>query len=251
MRVKTDVYTLMNYSGVLKLGKVTNLSLSTEVDTSRLKTTGNDAVYGSKYFYGTSYFKTILPVTTATWALGTYASRWKQVHSEYAYFDYLVLRNPAGSPTDTGFVKYDGSKISFGKPLEISNLNVTTNFQMDSAASLRSLKIEQLGYIVSDVKDSVVTLDSLMSNVLLGLPGNVTNPGIETIDMAGAAIGHIVIFYTTDVSDSILFRATQADGNIYNATNFYLKRNQNAGFMLIYDQPAFQTYWMCLWVRKN
>lgn len=253
--VKADVYTLMNYSGALKAGKVTNASLSTEVDTGRVKTTGDDAIYGVKSFYGNTFrTKTHLPLTSNTWSSGTFGFRWRQVNSEYGYFDYLMLVNPTDTTDTTGW-GYDGDKIYplDDKPVSIPNLTITETVIMDSAASLEVLKLFPTGVTFSNVTDSVITLDSVMSNINLTSPGNMT-VGIETMNLDGAAVGDVVILSTIEQTDSIRFREDTNDGNLNLdvAGDFYMKNGDYIAFIYAIKSIGPVVYqWNELWRKNN
>lgn len=238
-----DLYSVAKYSGGLKTGVVTNASLATEVDTSRLKTTGNDAVYGSKYFYSTLYSKTQLPVTTKTWSSGTFGFRWRQVNSEYLYADYLILANPTDT-IDTAVIDYDGTKISFDKPINVGSINITNSVSMDSATSLDFIRARPIEYIIDDVADSIIIMDSVVSIITLQLPGNVVTPGIEKITMNDAAEGTILIFYSVDGNDSVTFRDAEADGNLQMEGDFTLRKYDSIEFMFIADAGVGQYYWI-------
>ena len=252
--VKADVYTTLNYSGNLKNSVVGNSNLKTEVDTSRLKTTGTDNLYGLYNFYGGyQRFKTIYPIITDQYYNGYYGVRWLWTEAKYVCAEQFVLRNPTDPENDSSGWVYDGSKITTigDKPVEVNDLNIKETFTMDSAASVQTLKLVPNSYTIPEESDSVIVLDSLLSNCLLFLPATIDKPGIETINMTGAAVGTILILYTTDATDSILIRETQTDGNIKNKSDFYLTSGDNIGFMYIYDQPALAYYWIVLWKQDN
>jgi len=122
---------------------------------------------------------------------------------------------------------------------------------MDSAAALQSLKINPEEYTIANVADSIIAIDSLQSNIMLNTPGNVVTPGIEKITMTGAAVGHIIILYTTEPSDSVVFQDSNSDGNLRMAGDFTMKNSDNIAFIFISDETAGFEGWMEIWRKDN
>lgn len=182
--------------------------------------------------------------TTASARIGLTAAPYLAIYSR----NFVVVND---YNNDSVLVSYDDSTLSFNKPMSIGSLSITDNFAMDSAAAIQALKLEPESYAITDVNDTVITATTLMSNMQLTLPGDVTR-GIETINMTGAAIGHILIIYTTDADDSVLIQQ-ESDGNLLldAAGDFWLRSGDNMGFMYMYDQPALQFRWMELWRKNN
>ena len=207
--------------------------------------------HGAVTFNDSTYFPanpTIIrfqkPLSKATInAIGTLSEPYDIIYAD-------VFRIPNTEGNDSVSVTYDDSTLTFDKDISIPNLSVTETFSMDSAAAIQSLKLTNNAYTIVDVGDSVITTATLMSNIQLALPGDVTK-GIETITMTGAAVGHIILLYTTDADDSVLFVDAASDGNLYMAGNLWLRAGDNIAFMYIYDQPSLAWAWMELWRKDN
>ena len=162
---------------------------------------------------------------------------------------YFKVPNTEGNDSCT--ISYDDSVLTFTKEVSIPTLNVTDNFAMDSAAALQSLKIKPEEYTIANVADSIIAIDSLKSNVMLNTPGNVVTPGIEKITMTGAAVGHILILYTTEPSDSVVFQDSNSDGNLKMAGDFTMKNNDNIAFIFINNEGEGDNFWMEIWRKDN
>jgi len=254
-----DIYSAIKYTGGLKNAVVAASNLATSLDTNLVKTTGTDNIYDNKTFLGgISTFKNILPAVTDDHVLGSYFSfsqyRWEWSAIKYLLVEEIMLTAPnyISDTTAAAIWTYDGASVSLNKPIEIDSFTVRKHFAMDSAASFQSFKLEPNTYSIVDVGDTVITTANLMSNMQLTLPGDVSS-GIETINMTGAASGHILIIYTTDIDDSVLFvdRDIEADGNLEMGGNLWLRGGDNIAFQFIYDQPALSWIWMELWRKNN
>lgn len=193
---------------------------------------------------GTSNLNRIYPTTSSTSQIGTVLTPYQTIWGRY-------FRMPNTEGNDSCLISYDDSIVTFDKEVSIPNLNVTDNFAMDSAAALQSLKINPEEYTIANVADSVIAFDSLQSNVMFNTPGNVVTPGIEKITMTGAAVGHILILYTTEPSDSIVFQDSNADGNLKMAGDFTMKNNDNIAFIFIRNETEGDNFWMEIWRKDN
>jgi len=193
---------------------------------------------------GALFTYAIVPVTNNLMNIGTATNYYRDIYAKN-------FKVPNTEGNDSCTISYDDSVLTFTKEVSIPNLSVTDNFAMDSAAALQSLKINPEEYTIANVADSIIAIDSLQSNIMLNTPGNVVTPGIEKITMTGAAVGHIIILYTTEPSDSVVFQDSNSDGNLRMAGDFTMKNSDNIAFIFISDETAGFEGWMEIWRKDN
>ncbi len=152
--VKADLYNVVTYAGALKPAVVTNVSLSTEVDTGRVKTTGNDNIYGVKTLHNTWNTEFLLPRINSVYWNGNAAVRWKVVFSKYMYSDYFVVTNTSDI-TDTAIISYDGTTVSIDKPLSVGGITITAQTLGATNAAVPDTNVISAGSIYIDVSTNL------------------------------------------------------------------------------------------------
>lgn len=241
--LQTDVYGVIKYTGGLKNAIIGSANFTTALDTSLPRTTGTDYIWGTRYNLGTTnYFRTVFPYTTNAYWLGHPSYKWFYSYITHLRTEDLIIYNNAWD--DSASISYNGTIISFNKPISSSSLTLTDELELDSATTMVSFKLSPASYQIVNVGDSVLTIDSLMSNVLLLLPGDVTTPGIEKITMEDAPEGHILILYITTTSDSVVFRDMESDGNLQISGDFTMNTHDTIQLMYIKDADAAEYYWI-------
>ena len=169
----------------------------------------------------------------------------------YIYSKNFVTVNAEGNDSCT--ISYDDSVLTINKELSVGTLTVTDNITMDSSGAFQSIHFKPNTYAITAVDDSIITIDTLKTNIELTLPGDVTSPGIEKITMTGVPDGHIIILYHHDLNDSVVFQDANADGNLKMAGDFYMNVGDNIAFMMTtgdYGGSEGQ-HWIELWRKDN
>lgn len=241
--VKADVYAIIDYSGGIRNGSVMFDDLSTSAKASLMQIAGTQTITGTKTFANSyTLFSAIYPRTNETYVNGIPGARWISTSSKNIYCDNLVINNPTNS-NDTVFIGYNGNQIDFhGKKVKIDTLNISTKIIVDSAAAFNSLKLLGTAHSFGSVADSVIELTSLMSNVRLNPPGNMSN--VEALSMVGASTGSIIILWNYNTLYSITLEDSAPDGNLQLAGNFTLSAGDCITLMYYYDQPNLSYKWM-------
>lgn len=164
-----------------------------------------------------SYSKTLLPVTTNIYQLGSSSARYFSTHNKYAYAEQFIVTNPSSPSTDTVIISYDGTEIQMG------GLNINDSYvSMDSATTFDLIAFTAHTYTVPAAGDTIMTLTSTdrYSSIQLDLPGNMS-PGISRLFVNGAQKGMIIRFYNGDASYTMEFEDyVGGDDNIYMAGDF-------------------------------
>lgn len=167
-----------------------------------------------------SYSKTLLPITTNIYQLGSSSARYFSTHNKYAYADQFIVTNPSSPATDTVIISYDGTEI------EIGGLNLTDGYvSMDSSTTMDLLAYTPHSYTIPAAGDTILTLVTAnrYSMIELDLPGNMT-AGISRIYVQGAQKGMVLRLYNMDGS-----YAAKINDYIGNDDNLYLSANFDFG----------------------
>jgi len=242
--ILTDLYTSISYSGLLKAGVVGASNLAIALDTNLVKSTGNDAIYGNKYFYGSTYMNHLLPIADNIYWNGHSSLRWYYGYVTHFRTEDLIIYNQ--TQDDSGSVTYDNDKFTFNKQVEAASMSITESLSMDSAAAFQSFQLTQGVYTFGNIVDSVVVCDTaLYSNLRLELPGVMAN--VSYLEMP-APIGFIVILYNTSATDSVTLVAGKdyMKRGFVMASDITLASDENAGFMMIQGSGG-GLVWMNLW----
>ena len=160
-------------------------------------------------------------VSDTLWAISLYANGYPYNATSYwGFFDRpfykmysreFVLVNPYDNDSVT--VTYDDSTLTFDKKISVANLTVTSSFNIPDSVSFSGFALSGNAYTPSRTDDSVITLGSTMSSIILSLPGAVTTPGIEKIVMTNAG-NEQMLTITNRSSFEILLDDGEADGNL-------------------------------------
>jgi hypothetical protein len=154
----------------------------------------------------------IFPTATSTGYIGWFNEPFQNVYSKA--FSLMNTEN-----NDSVRITYDDSTLSINKTLSIANLEITDQLQLPDSASFSGWALSETDYAPSFVTDSIITLTSMCSSVLINPPGSMGSPGIEKILLTGAGNGQILVL-TNRQALSMVFQDNEADGNLNLASDF-------------------------------
>jgi len=247
--VKADVYSVISYSGGIIDGTVMWADMSTSAKSEIVQTTGTQSIAGTKTLTDYWFAEGFYPSADNTYRLGLYPSyRWNWVETRYLAAYQIVMRNSAG--TDSAIVDYDGTKITFDKPVTVADFRITESISVDSATTFNSLKLYGDTYTPALVGDSILVIDTLQANIRIAPPGNMAR--VIGMSMEGASEGTIVILYNTSAIYSITLKDDIASGlygendhNLFKmAGDLVLAAMDNITFKYTYNDVELAFQWM-------
>lgn len=144
------------------------------------------------------------------------------------YSRNFVVVNPYEN--DSVYISYEDSTISFNKPLTVETLNITGDLVVPDSAQFSGLALSQATYQPTLATDSVIALTNVESSIVINPPASMGTPGIEKITMTGAGNGQILVI-TNRQALTIVFQDSEADGNLYLATDFSMGQWQSLTLM--------------------
>jgi len=219
--VKADVYTVMDYSGALSPGIVTNVSLSTEVDTGRVQTTGNDNIYGNKTLLGLLNTSSVYPRTDDAYGSGTYALRWLWSSVKDFYVESIHITDPGGSDsTDAADFSYNGTIVSLTKPLSVGGITISAQTLGATDAVVADTNVISVGSINIDVSTDLAQ----NADDFIILPAITSVPVGYTITIVANSNGNFEL--RTVASSNTKINNVDADG-----TNEYLVTDATTVFV--------------------
>jgi len=202
-----------------------------------------ETITGKKIYSNSLHgVKHLFPTTTDTYFNGWSTVRWLMMMAKNMYAENFYVLDPGGSDsTDAVTISYDGTNVTFDKPL-----NITQSLTMDSAATVNVLNLEPHPYIVPSVGDTILTLTTsdLYSLIELDLPGDLD--GISKFQIDTAAKGMVLKIYNADADyDAVFVDLVGNDDNLYMAGDFTLSAGlyQYIEFLCIDATKAAQK-WM-------
>lgn len=193
-----------------------NASLKTKMATKDL----TEIYTGTKTFNATStYFKSIYPILDGSYNLGSPTYKWKRGYFDNLSTASLIIRDPA-NPDDTTYINFttDGGVV-FNDPVTIQSIRITNKIVSDSSVTFPSIKLQEYEYNFTNVADSMIIIDTLVSNVELIPPGNMAR--VIGFSVAGASEGTIVMLFNTSPTYTITLK-----DNIY--SNLYGENEHNS-----------------------
>lgn len=144
------------------------------------------------------------------------------------YSRNFVVVNPYEN--DSVYISYEDSTISFNKPLTVETLNITGDLVVPDSAQFSGLALSQATYQPTLATDSVIALTNVESSIVINPPASMGTPGIEKITMTGAGNGQVLVI-TNRQALTIVFQDSEADGNLYLATDFSMGQWQSLTLM--------------------
>lgn len=144
------------------------------------------------------------------------------------YSRNFVVVNPYEN--DSVYISYEDSTISFNKPLTVETLNITGGLVVPDSAQFSGLALSQATYQPTLATDSVIALTNVESSIVINPPASMGTPGIEKITMTGAGNGQVLVI-TNRQALTIVFQDSEADGNLYLATDFSMGQWQSLTLM--------------------
>ncbi len=231
--VKADLYNVVTYAGALKPAVVTNASLSTEVDTGRVKTTGNDNIYGIKTFVDGN---TLLGSLRTHWIFpndngGTYNIglawiwRYNKLYITEVYTDDIFFSDPVDT-TNLAKISYDGTVLNIDKPLNITGGIVLTAQTLGATnaavpdtnvISVQTINVDVSTDLAQDANDWIV------------LPAITSVPVGHTITIVANSNGNFEL--QTPASSQTKINNVDADGSfeylVTDATTVYITKISN------------------------
>lgn len=240
--IKADVRNIIGYDGGVIDGAIAWADLSTSAKSNIVQTAGTqNNIGGSKGFTDDMTTENIFPSADITYNLGSISRQWYRGYFNSVRTRTLVVINPSDT-AEIAEIGYDGAKVSFDKPVEMNNIQIKETFKMDSAASFNSVRLLMGVVTPSDVADSILALDSLVTNIRINAPGDMLN--VERLDIDGVSAGSIVILWSMHASNDITLKDNATDGNLNLAGDFTIAAGDCITLMYYYDQPAMNWRWM-------
>jgi len=210
--VKADVYSVISYSGGIIDGTVMWADMSTSAKAEVVQTTGTQSIAGTKTFTNNIYANGIYTNTDLTYNLGKKEERWKTLYVGRVLTDNLYIKNSAGD--DSASISYDAGVIDFGS----NKITVDTVEANLGDANVLSLVNYQIGVIIPDVSDTVITASRRINRIELTLPGNVSL--IETLTIQDQAEGMQVVLFHSNASYTMTLKDNYSGGNLQLAGDF-------------------------------
>lgn len=152
-----------------------------------------------------NFFAGIFPYNSTSF-VGSAANPYLRMYSKN-----FVLVNSGG--TDSAYINIVGGKIS------MDSLEVTGEVDLPDSATFSGIALSEDNYQPTLTSDSIIVLTSISSSIVINPPGSMGSPGIEKITMTGAGNGQLLVV-TNRQAVTIVFQDSNADGNLYLATDF-------------------------------
>lgn len=140
----------------------------------------------------------LVPRTHREYVLGGITNEWLRVYAYSVRARQFITYSV--SQTDSGIIRFDedrgfdfDNRVTFQLPISF-----------DSAASIKSLRIEELEYIPDLATDSIITIDSLQSNLKIFPTDNMTR--VIGMYMDGASEGTIVVVMNMSFNHTIVIK---------------------------------------------
>ena len=200
-------------------------------------TFGDTVTANAPFRFGYAYN---LPTADATVSLGGFVGvtpywfSWVWTHNigSDALWVYNDERN------DSVSITYDDSTLTFDKKITVGQLSVTGSFAIPDSATFDGLALSEDNYSPSFVTDSVITLTSVSSSIIIIPPGAMATPGIEKVLMTGAGEGQLLVI-TNYTASSVTFQDDEGDGNLKLAGDFAMGQAD----ILMLKYSSAKTYW--------
>jgi hypothetical protein len=246
--IRSDLYSVISYSGGITDGSVTWADMSTSAKATIVQVTGTQSIAGAKIFTDGLYTDGITPNASLTYNLGKIDEMWKTVYTQRVSTNGIAILNPTG--TDSVVIGYDGTDVQFNKPVTVADFYITESISMDSAASFNSLKLYGDTYTPVLVGDSILVIDALQANIRIAPPGDMTR--VIGMSMEGASEGTIVVLYNTSGLYSVTLKDDipsllygENDHNLFKMTgDFTLGAMDNITFKYTYNDSDLANQWM-------
>ena len=166
--------------------------------------TFSDTVFQSA---GNWYIDFINPNTSIKSRLGQLNDPFYRVYAE-------AFTVPNAEKNDSVTFSYDDSTLTFDKKISVGQLSITESFAIPDSATFNAIALSETGYAFSAITDSVVTLATPSSSIVLRGFGFSITPGVDSLVCAWAGNGQLLTI-TNEVAFTVIIEDSYPDdGNI-------------------------------------
>jgi len=213
------VFTHRKMTWAVLAGEISD-TMNSKTNTWALKQTFSSGATFSAGANGTVSFadSVLMPSGSSLWVHWIQRSAVSSIIGNYnapfftIYAQHFTTTNLEGN--DSCVISYDDSTLTFDKKISVGQLSITESFAIPDSATFNAIALSETGYAFSAITDSVVTLATPSSSIVLRGFGFSITPGVDSLVCAWAGNGQLLTI-TNEVAFTVIIEDSYPDdGNI-------------------------------------